>query len=218
MALRKHFDLYANVDATAMQLVLDPYQFDVIFTENMFGDILSDLAAGLVGGLGFAPGVNIGKDVALFEAVCAPRSGRWSRKAMPSRAIWAARPARPSSRTPCPGGSRTLTRPFDVVLRDPDDGDALSCRSCGAPHAPSDLDQYLWCPACRSGLERRARRGQHLIAGLITLPFFLWILIEGTGGVLPTYAWALPLLAAYYLGSRIGRVLIRNYLRSRRGA
>ena len=57
------------VDATAMQLVLDPYQFDVIVTENMFGDILSDLAAGLVGGLGFAPGVNIGKDVAIFEAV-----------------------------------------------------------------------------------------------------------------------------------------------------
>jgi isocitrate dehydrogenase (NAD+) len=57
------------VDATAMQLVLDPYQFDVIVTENMFGDILSDLTAGLVGGLGFGPGVNIGKDVAIFEAV-----------------------------------------------------------------------------------------------------------------------------------------------------
>ena len=57
------------VDATAMQLVLDPYQFDVIVTENLFGDILSDLPAGLVGGLGFAPGVNIGKDVAIFEAV-----------------------------------------------------------------------------------------------------------------------------------------------------
>jgi isocitrate dehydrogenase (NAD+) len=57
------------VDATAMQLVLDPYQFDVIVTENMFGDILSDLTAGLVGGLGFAPGVNIGKDIAMFEAV-----------------------------------------------------------------------------------------------------------------------------------------------------
>jgi isocitrate dehydrogenase (NAD+) len=57
------------VDATAMQLVLDPYQFDVIVTENMFGDILSDQVAGLVGGLGFAPGVNIGKSVAMFEAV-----------------------------------------------------------------------------------------------------------------------------------------------------
>lgn len=57
------------VDATAMQLVLDPHQFDVIVTENMFGDILSDLAAGLVGGLGFAPGANIGNDTAIFEAV-----------------------------------------------------------------------------------------------------------------------------------------------------
>ena len=57
------------VDATAMALVVDPYQFDVIVTENMFGDILSDQVAGLVGGLGFAPGANIGKDVAIFEAV-----------------------------------------------------------------------------------------------------------------------------------------------------
>lgn len=57
------------VDATAMALVLDPYQFDVIVTENMFGDILSDQAAGLVGGLGFAPGANIGEDTAIFEAI-----------------------------------------------------------------------------------------------------------------------------------------------------
>ncbi len=57
------------VDATAMQLVLDPYQFDVIVTENMFGDILSDEVAGLIGGLGFAPGANLGTDAAIFEAV-----------------------------------------------------------------------------------------------------------------------------------------------------
>ncbi|UCG76601.1 MAG: NAD-dependent isocitrate dehydrogenase [Gemmatimonadota bacterium] len=57
------------VDATAMQLVLDPYGFDLIVTENMFGDILSDLVAGLVGGLGFAPGANLGTDAAIFEAV-----------------------------------------------------------------------------------------------------------------------------------------------------
>lgn len=57
------------IDATAMGLVLDPTKFDVIVTENMFGDILSDLIAGLVGGLGLAPGSNIGKDVAIFEAV-----------------------------------------------------------------------------------------------------------------------------------------------------
>ena len=57
------------IDATAMMLVMDPYRFDVIVTENMFGDILSDLIAGLVGGLGLAPGSNIGKDAAVFEAV-----------------------------------------------------------------------------------------------------------------------------------------------------
>lgn len=57
------------VDACAMQLVLDPSRFDVILTTNLFGDILSDEIAGLVGGLGMAPGGNIGKDAAIFEAV-----------------------------------------------------------------------------------------------------------------------------------------------------
>jgi len=57
------------VDACAMQLVLDPWQFDVIVTTNLFGDILSDEIAGLVGGLGVAPGANIGLDAAIFEAV-----------------------------------------------------------------------------------------------------------------------------------------------------
>ena len=57
------------IDATAMQLVLDPGRFDVLVTENMFGDILSDEIAGLVGGLGFAPAANVGEGVAIFEAV-----------------------------------------------------------------------------------------------------------------------------------------------------
>jgi isocitrate dehydrogenase (NAD+) len=57
------------VDAAAMQLVLDPGRFDVLVTTNMFGDILSDLVSGLVGGLGLAPGSNIGRDAAIFEAV-----------------------------------------------------------------------------------------------------------------------------------------------------
>lgn len=57
------------VDACAMQLVLNPWQFDVIVTTNLFGDILSDEIAGLVGGLGMAPGANIGHDAAIFEAV-----------------------------------------------------------------------------------------------------------------------------------------------------
>jgi len=57
------------VDACAMQLVLNPWQFDVIVTTNLFGDILSDLSAGLVGGLGMAPGANVGDKAAIFEAV-----------------------------------------------------------------------------------------------------------------------------------------------------
>lgn len=57
------------VDACAMQLVLNPWQFDVIVSTNLFGDILSDQIAGLVGGLGMAPGANIGEGAAIFEAV-----------------------------------------------------------------------------------------------------------------------------------------------------
>ena len=57
------------IDATAMALVMNPYRFDVLVMENMFGDILSDLMAGLIGGLGFAPAANIGADIAMFEAV-----------------------------------------------------------------------------------------------------------------------------------------------------
>jgi isocitrate dehydrogenase (NAD+) len=57
------------IDACAMKLVLDPHQFDVIVTTNMFGDILSDEIAGLVGGLGLTPGANVGTNGSLFEAV-----------------------------------------------------------------------------------------------------------------------------------------------------
>ncbi len=57
------------IDNMAMQLVLDPQQFDTIVTTNMFGDILSDLCAGLVGGLGMAPAANVGQEMAMFEAV-----------------------------------------------------------------------------------------------------------------------------------------------------
>src|SRR5271170_8435257 len=57
------------IDACAMKLVLNPWQFDMLVTTNLFGDILSDLVAGLVGGLGMTPGANIGMDAAIFEAV-----------------------------------------------------------------------------------------------------------------------------------------------------
>lgn len=57
------------VDATCMNLVTNPAQFDVLVLPNLYGDIVSDLCAGLIGGLGMAPGANIGNDVAIFEAV-----------------------------------------------------------------------------------------------------------------------------------------------------
>ncbi|MBK6727846.1 MAG: isocitrate dehydrogenase [Xanthomonadales bacterium] len=68
----EYTDLQMNemiVDNCCMQLVMNPHQFDVIVTTNLFGDIISDLCAGLVGGLGLAPGANIGTDAAIFEAV-----------------------------------------------------------------------------------------------------------------------------------------------------
>src|SRR6185436_4387168 len=57
------------VDNTCMQLVLDPTRFDMLLLENLYGDIMSDLCAGFVGGLGLAPGANIGEDTAVLEAV-----------------------------------------------------------------------------------------------------------------------------------------------------
>jgi isocitrate dehydrogenase (NAD+) len=69
---REHRDVAYDeviVDNCALQLVRDPTRFDVLLLENLYGDILSDLCAGLVGGLGVVPGANVGDDVAVFEAV-----------------------------------------------------------------------------------------------------------------------------------------------------
>jgi isocitrate/isopropylmalate dehydrogenase len=57
------------VDNCCMQLVLDPTRFDMLLLENLYGDIVSDLCAGFIGGLGMAPGANIGEYGAIFEAV-----------------------------------------------------------------------------------------------------------------------------------------------------
>jgi isocitrate dehydrogenase (NAD+) len=69
---REHLDLPYDeriVDAVCMQLVMFPERFDVLLLPNLYGDIVSDLCAGLVGGLGVVPGANIGTDLAVFEAV-----------------------------------------------------------------------------------------------------------------------------------------------------
>jgi isocitrate dehydrogenase (NAD+) len=69
---RDHTDVHYDeriVDAACMQLVLNPVQFDVLVMPNLYGDIVSDLCAGLVGGLGVVPGANLGTEAAVFEAV-----------------------------------------------------------------------------------------------------------------------------------------------------
>ena len=58
-----------RIDNLCMELALDPTRFDVLVMENLFGDVISDLCAGLVGGLGLVPGANIGARYAVFEAV-----------------------------------------------------------------------------------------------------------------------------------------------------
>jgi isocitrate dehydrogenase (NAD+) len=75
-ARRIHEEEYPNIaydeviiDAGCMKLVQDPAKFDVLLMENLYGDLVSDLCAGLVGGLGVVPGSNIGDEVAVFEAV-----------------------------------------------------------------------------------------------------------------------------------------------------
>ena len=57
------------IDNTCMQLVMNPWQYDTLLLENLYGDIVSDLCAGLVGGLGLVPGANLGHECAIFEAV-----------------------------------------------------------------------------------------------------------------------------------------------------
>ena len=71
-AAREYIDITYDeriVDAACMQLVMHPEQFDVLVLPNLYGDIVSDLCAGLVGGLGVVPGANIGTAAAVFEAV-----------------------------------------------------------------------------------------------------------------------------------------------------
>lgn len=95
-------------------------------------------------------------------------------------------------------------------------GESARCRACGRHHPEDLLDDASWCRACVADLDRKTRRHPHLIAAAIVLPFAIWIVLGGQFAVLPAYAWLLPLAAAYYLGYRIGREVIRGYYRWRR--
>jgi isocitrate dehydrogenase (NAD+) len=139
---REHPDVEYDeiiIDNCAMQLVRDPTRFDVLLMENLYGDILSDLCAGLVGGLGVVPGSNVGDGCAVFEAVhgSAPdiagkgianpaaillsaaemlrHLGERDRGDAVERAVHAAL-AQPEDRTPDLGGSASLERFTDSVI------------------------------------------------------------------------------------------------------
>jgi len=92
------------------------------------------------------------------------------------------------------------------------------CDACGRVFPREALDDDRWCDACRPRMERRLRVGRHAIALLVTLPFAVWIWRLEKLDTLPAAAWLLPLAAAYYLGFRIGREVVKGYVRWRRAA
>ena len=114
--------------------------------------------------------------------------------------------------------NRSTRKRKRLEIRPLGEGPRGTCRSCGEDLPESTLDEDGWCTQCRWALVKTAARGQHLIAFLVTLPFAIWIAVEGTRGYFPVYAWAIPLAAAYYLGMRIGREIVRGWVRSRRGS
>lgn len=90
---------------------------------------------------------------------------------------------------------------------------STACAGCGEVFPLQALDEDDWCTGCGPAMRRRMKRGRHLIAALITLPFAIWILTLDRGGTLSQAVWLLPLAAAYYLGLRIGREVVKGFVR-----
>jgi hypothetical protein len=95
-------------------------------------------------------------------------------------------------------------------------GETARCRACGRSYPELELDETSWCQSCGVDLDRKARWVPHLIAACIVIPFAVWVVLGGQFAVLPRYAWLIPLAAAYYLGFRIGREVVKGYGRWRR--
>ncbi|MGH7539566.1 MAG: hypothetical protein ACRELC_01055 [Gemmatimonadota bacterium] len=92
----------------------------------------------------------------------------------------------------------------------------VPCAACGELHPREALDDQGWCAACGPSMKRRMRIGSHVIAALVVLPFAIWVWRLDRGGFLPLYAWLIPLIAAYYLGLRVGRTVLDGWVRWRR--
>ena len=96
---------------------------------------------------------------------------------------------------------------------DPIQFQSSQCAACGGSFPVKALDEDDSCDACRTSVRRRVRRGRHMVAAAITMPFAIWILTLERGETLSQAAWLLPLAAAYYLGLRIGREVVKGFLR-----
>lgn len=92
----------------------------------------------------------------------------------------------------------------------------VACDPCGQVFPKGELDENHWCGECRPRMQRRMRLGRHLVAAVIVLPFAIWIWQLEKFDFLAPAAWLLPLVAAYYLGWRIGREVVKGYTRWRR--
>lgn len=126
------------VDNCCMQLVMNPEQFDVIVTTNLFGDILSDLCAGLVGGLGMAPGANIGENCAIFEAVHGSAPDIAGKNlANPTSVILAA--IQMLEFLEMPGKAKAIRKAIKEVI---ESGDRTT-RDLGGTHGTSDFTQAV---------------------------------------------------------------------------
>ncbi len=90
-----------------------------------------------------------------------------------------------------------------------------ACDGCGSIPPRGALDEDGWCDECRPRMRRRLRFWRHAVALLITVPFAVWVWRLDRGAYLPPVAWSLPLLAAYYLGLRIGGEVVKGYSRWR---
>lgn len=114
------------------------------------------------------------------------------------------------------GSDRFETTKQEGVWRLRPHGDSARCRACGRPYPELELDEAGWCRSCAADLDRKTRWAPHLIAASIVIPFAVWVVLGGQFAVLPRYAWLIPLAAAYYLGFRIGREIVKGYGRWRR--
>ena len=226
------------VDATAMYLVLDPYRFDVLVTENMFGDILSDLMAGLVGGHGLCTrrqhwrepcrvrsGSRIGTGyrrlggrqpnqlaAGRLSAVGSCRSG--GGRCQDPRCRLRGHPQRrgPHPRHGRQGHDRLVYRRCYPRTGMTDD---LRCSRCKEVRPASELDRVLWCEGCVAGAKGQAKRIGWIFGAALAIAFSAWIRFVQRPSDIVIGGWIGAVLATLWLGARVGKEAGYGFLRFR---